>query len=105
MKNIDHMYLGRSAELAVLTELLARGYNASSPLLDSGADIFAVRDFGEGFWRVQVKASNATECPNGKYRASFGLHRKQIFDTTGQELYYVFAVWRHGAWAKFLIVP
>lgn len=38
------LYVGRAGQLAVMAELLLRGYNVAIPEVDVGDDVFVVRD-------------------------------------------------------------
>ena len=53
-------HVGKSGQLAVMSELLLRGYNVAMPEVDVGDDVFVVRDEEESVTRVQVKSANAT---------------------------------------------
>ena len=52
---IDHVYVGRAGECAVMSELLFHGYNANMMLVDEGVDIVAVKD--NIYYYVQVKTT------------------------------------------------
>lgn len=55
----DSLYFGLAGQHAVMSELLARGYNVAHPEVDVGDDIISVRDEDDEFTLVQVKAANA----------------------------------------------
>ncbi len=59
MSGYERVYRGRSGQLAVMAELLWRGWNVALPEVDMGDDIFVVRDRMEHFSRVQVKTAEA----------------------------------------------
>jgi hypothetical protein len=61
----QHLYTGKSGQLAVMAELVSRGYNVAVPEVDIGDDIFVVRDRDGQLSRVQVKTANAKEGPMG----------------------------------------
>lgn len=52
----DNEWLGRAAEYLVLAELLYQGYNATRMTMDTGIDIFAVKD-DKAFY-IQVKSTS-----------------------------------------------
>lgn len=51
----DTNYIGKSGEFAVLSELVARGYNANIMTIDEGIDIVASKD--NIFYYIQVKTT------------------------------------------------
>jgi hypothetical protein len=71
------LYTGRSGQLAAIAELLYRGLNAAIPEVDTGDDIFVVRDDEETVTRVQVKSANARETKVGYY-AQFNVPLEQL---------------------------
>lgn len=94
--------VGKSGQLAVMSELALRGYNVAMPEIDRGDDIFVVNDVSGALYRLQVKTANATakkQC----YRGKFTLRPDQLHTATTPELHYVFAVRMGGFW-KFLII-
>src|SRR5205809_6088910 len=101
MKKTKHIYLSRSAELAVITELVGRGYNASSSLVDEGEDIYAIHGSGQKVWPIQVKSAKAIEHESKGYSGTFMIDRTQLFETRDNEIVFVFAVRRKDAWENF----
>ena len=51
----DKPFLGKAGEMAVISELLFWGYNASAMLVDSGIDVVASK--GGKYFHLQVKTS------------------------------------------------
>ena len=51
------LYTGRAGHLAVMAELLIRGWNTAIPEVDVGDDIFVVHDSDGNLHRVQVKTT------------------------------------------------
>jgi hypothetical protein len=105
MPDRSSLYIGRSGELAVLSEFLSRGYNAATPEIDVGEDVFVIEDGAEGYWPVQVKTATAKECDDGTCRAQFKFRRDQLVRTPNVELTYVLALRRKKRWASFLVIP
>jgi hypothetical protein len=58
-------YVGRSAQLAVLSELVARGYKVTVPEVDVGRDVLAFLDTKPDVTSVQVKS---TDCSASRRR-------------------------------------
>jgi hypothetical protein len=54
-------YVGRSGQLAAMSEFLLRGYNVAIPEVDVGDDIFVVYDRLPKLWRIQVKTAIGVE--------------------------------------------
>jgi len=64
------LYVGRSGQLAAMSEFLLRGYNVATPEVDVGDDIFVVDDRKGTLWRIQVKTAIGTErdyCYSGQF--------------------------------------
>ena len=61
-----HLYLGRSGQFAVMSELLYRRRNTAIPEVDVGDDVFVVRDKDDIVTRVQVKSANAAAQHGGE---------------------------------------
>jgi len=99
------LYIGRSGELAVLSEFLSRGYNAATPEIDIGEDVFVIEDGEEGYWPVQVKTATAEELHDGSCRAQFTFRRDQLVRIPNVELTYILALRRNHRWSSFLIIP
>jgi hypothetical protein len=98
----QNLYTGRSGQLAVMAEFLRRGYNAASPEVDVGEDLFVIRDADGKLWRVQVKAALG----KGKRVVSgtFKIPLAQLGREHRPELFYVFALHHKGLWREFVIV-
>ncbi|MBS1903430.1 MAG: hypothetical protein JSS75_06995 [Bacteroidetes bacterium] len=99
------LFIGRSGELAVLSELLSRGYNAATPEIDAGEDVFVIEDGKEGYWPVQVKTATAAERTDGSCSAQFNFRKDQLVTTPNVELTYILALRRNKQWLSFLIIP
>lgn len=52
---VDSRYIGTAGELAVMSELVFRGYNANRMMIDEGVDIIAVKD--NLYYYIQVKTT------------------------------------------------
>lgn len=64
-------YIGRAGEMAVISELIYRGYNANRMMIDEGVDIIAVKD--NIYYYVQVKTTLVKE--NGNITCSIDKDR------------------------------
>jgi hypothetical protein len=103
MSNKQHLYTGRSGQLAVMSMFLFRGYNVAMPEVDVGEDIFVVRDEDGELSRIQVKAAVGKEKKtiSGVFKVSL-TQLKKLYDP---ELYYVFTLHHDDLWREFVIVP
>ena len=97
------LYLGRSGQMAVMAEFLARGYNVAIPEVDIGDDIFVVRDSDGDYARVQVKTALAVTTKQG-YSTRYSLKFAQLKARTIPETWYVFANRLDGHWVSFLVL-
>jgi len=106
-RGTDDAFTGRSAQLAVMAELLRRRCNAAIPEVDLGTDGFAFRDDRDEMIRIQVKACTTPHsyADGSGYSARFSLPVKQLTEPEREpELFYVLAVLREDRWTDFLIV-
>jgi hypothetical protein len=96
-------YLGRSAHLAVLSELVIRGYKVTIPEVDVGRDVLAFLDTKPDVTSLQVKS---TECDRlkepGAFSGQIDVPLAQL--TFAGNLYYVFAFGLDGEWVEYLII-
>ncbi len=60
-------HLGRAGQLAVMAELLARGWNVAIPEVDIGDDVFVAQDDGARLTRVQLKTTAAEARRDGRW--------------------------------------
>lgn len=84
-----------------MAELLLRGWNAATPEVDTGDDIFVVHDTDGQLVRVQVKTANVNTT-DGQDTALFNLSNHQLVRPIIPELVYVFAIRRADAWDAFI---
>ncbi len=77
MKDNFHLYLGRAGHLAIMSELLMRGWNVAIPEVDIGDDIFVVHDEKGILQKVQVKTSTATKRVKG-FSGQFQVNINQL---------------------------
>lgn len=70
-----NLFIGKAGECAVMSELLFRGYNVNSMLVDDGVDIVASKN--NMFYLIQVKTSNIEE--KGVVRFSIRTERFESF--------------------------
>jgi hypothetical protein len=101
----ERRYTGHSGQLAVMGELLLRGYNVAVPEVDTGEDVLAFRNGEEVVARIQVKTAKVRkkELRQG-YVARFYIPVEQLKDTARLSLFYALAVRHRGRWAAFLVV-
>jgi hypothetical protein len=96
-------YLGRSAHLAVMSELAARGYKVTVPEVDVGRDVLAFLETKPTVTSLQVKS---TDCKRLKAAAAFtgqiDVPRSQLM--FGGNLYYIFAFGLDEEWVDYLII-
>ncbi len=103
MSKRANLYTGRAGHLAVMAELLLRGWNTAIPEVDVGDDIFVVRDSDGNMHRVQVKTAVAKTLKSG-HSAHFNLSLSQLSTPIEPEIIYVFAVRLHGHWDAFVVI-
>lgn len=103
MSKRGHLYTGRAGHLAVMAELLLRGWNTAIPEVDVGDDIFVVRDSDGNMHRVQVKTAVAKPLKSG-HSAQFNLSLSQLSMPIEPEIIYVFAVRLHSHWDAFVVI-
>lgn len=102
MSRMQNLYIGKSGQLAVMAEFLARGYNVAVPEVDRGDDIFVVKDQGGDLSRIQVKTAIAREGRHG-FSAKFSVLRRQLDLPTEPDLNFVFAIRRAERWDDFIV--
>ena len=103
MSKRGHLYTGRAGHLAVMAELLLRGWNTAIPEVDVGDDIFVVRDSDGNMHRVQVKTAVAKPLKSG-HSAQFNLSLSQLSMPIEPEIIYVFAVRLQSYWDAFVVI-
>ncbi len=104
MSKRANLYTGRAGHLAVMAELLLRGWNTAIPEVDVGDDIFVVRDSDGNLQRVQVKTAVAKPLKSGAHNALFNLSLSQLSTPVNPEVIYVFAVRLHSHWDAFVVI-
>jgi hypothetical protein len=103
VKRRQHLYLGKSGQMAVMAEFLARGYNVAVPEVDLGDDIFVVRDSDGQLSRIQVKTASARETAQG-FSARFAVPLQQLQTPVRPEVHYVLAVRHQERWAEYVLL-
>jgi hypothetical protein len=103
MSNRQHLYTGRSGQLAAMSMFLFRGYNVAMPEVDVGEDIFVVRDEDGELSRIQVKAAigKGKNVVSGVFKVPLSQLRKR----SRPPLYYVFTLHHDGLWREFVVLP
>jgi PD-(D/E)XK endonuclease len=96
-------YVGKAGQLAVMAELLLRGYNVAMPEVDVGDDVFVVHDRQGTLWRVQVKTAIGKRREYG-YSGKFAVNRTQLETKKRRDLFFVLAL-RAGPQWDYLILP
>jgi hypothetical protein len=99
------LVVGRSGELAVMSELLWRGWTPARPEIDIGDDVFIIDDDIGTFWRIQVKTATASNRKGNAHNAQFRLRLDQLHAAPTPDLYYVFVIRSDNLWTDFVIVP
>jgi len=94
----DSGFVGKAGELAVMSELLFWGYNASLMAVDKGVDIIAEK--GGHYYHIQVKT--ALQRADGKYQFTI---KKSAFDANAKNNTYYAFLMRTPAGNRFAIVP
>lgn len=100
----QHLYTGKSGQLAVMAEFVSRGYNVAVPEVDVGDDIFIIRDQDGELSRVQVKTANARELPGGGFSAVFKLSERRLRTPQRPEMNYLLAVRYRESWRDFVVI-
>jgi hypothetical protein len=97
------IYLGRSAHLAVMSELAARGYKVTVPEIDVGLDVLAFLETEPGVTSLQVKSTDCEHLKTpGAFSGQIDVPLSQLM--FGGDLYYVFAFGLDGEWVDYLIM-
>lgn len=100
----QHLYTGKSGQLAVMAEFVSRGYNVAVPEIDVGDDLFVVRDANGELSRVQVKTANAKELRQGGFSAAFRVRLRQLATPQTPDMNYVLVVRHNERWADFVVI-
>lgn len=103
MSKRSNLYTGRAGHLAVMAELLLRGWNTAIPEVDVGDDIFVVHDSQGDLRRVQVKTALARPLQVG-HSAQFNLSLSQLQTSMTPEVTYIFAVRLCDRWDSFVVI-
>ncbi len=103
MSKRSNLYTGRAGHLAVMAELLLRGWNTAIPEVDVGDDIFVVHDSQRDLRRVQVKTALARPLQVG-HSAQFNLSLSQLQTSMTPEVTYIFAVRLCDRWDSFVVI-
>ena len=110
MSKVWDLYLGRAAQLFVMSEFIVRGYNAAIPEVDIGDDILVIRDVDDSLSKIQVKATNTchelTSAKNqGVFRVQFNISKEQLLRDPVAPFYFIFLIRRDEQWCEPLIFP
>lgn len=103
MSKKGNLYTGRAGHLAVMAELMLRGWNTAIPEVDVGDDIFVVHDSQGDLRRVQVKTALAIRRQYG-HSAQFNLSLPQLQTSMTPEVTYIFAVRLIDQWDSFVVI-
>jgi hypothetical protein len=101
-------FFGRSAQLAVMAELLYRRINVAIPEVDVGDDIFVVKGLSPQVTRVQVKGARAKEQKDSHF-VLINVPSDQLkVPQDNPPLVYAFPIRRwndeSGRWSDFLVI-
>lgn len=99
----QNLYVGRAGQLAVMAELLLRGWNVALPEVDIGEDVFVIKDDNGDLSRVQVKTATAKAQRDG-YSAQFSVSLRQLRRPRTPDLVYIFAVRNGEGWEPFVVI-
>src|SRR5690349_2763581 len=88
---VDKLRVGRAGQLAVMSELLLRGYNVAIPEIDVGEDVWVVQDSRAHVWPVQVKTGTGKRKGYG-YSGGFAIPLRQLRTPRFPLLIYVLAL-------------
>jgi hypothetical protein len=101
----NRIYIGRSGQLAVVAELLARQCNAAVPEVDVGTDVFAFKDERDDVARVQVKTARGVRYLDGSgFSAQFNIPLKQLDRPDSPALFYTLVVRLENTYVEYLII-
>ena len=89
--------------MAVMAELLWRGWNVALPEVDVGEDVFVVKDESGELWRVQVKTATAKPQQTG-FSAQFNVSLRQLETLRTPDLVYIFAIRGPANWESFIVI-
>ncbi len=96
-------FFGRAGEMAVMSELLTRGWNVAVPEIDIGDDVFVVRDSNGEFKRVQVKSANAQQ-QNKSIAFQISISYVRLSTPVTPELSLVFPIRLYDKWILFVVI-
>lgn len=101
-----NLYTGRAGHLAVMAELLLRGWNTAIPEVDVGDDIFVVHDTDGSLRRVQVKTTATAKPLKNRpgYTSRFKVPLLQLETPKFPDITYVFAVRICDRWDAFVVI-
>ncbi len=95
---VDNAFLGKAGEMAVMSELLFWGFNASLMVVDKGIDIIASKD--NKFYHLQVKTSQQ----KANERFGFTISTKSFDNNHSGNTYYIFVL-RKPPQTIFAVIP
>lgn len=96
-------YMGRSAQLSVMSKLADLGYQVSVPEVDVGRDVLIFLNTGDAVTAVQVKSTDCRRLTEpAAYHGTIDVPLSQL--VSGGELYYVFVFGFAGEWLDHLVI-
>jgi hypothetical protein len=105
VEKTQRSYIGKSGQMAVMAELLARGCNVAIPEIDVGEDLFTFRDGRENVDRIQVKTANARRLRRSdRYIARISVPLAQLEAEDEPILFHVFPIRLEGQWTDFVVI-
>jgi hypothetical protein len=99
----QNLYVGSAGQMAVMAELLLRGWNVALPEIDVGEDLFVIEDETGRLTRIQVKTATA-RTQRGGYSAQFNVALRQLSRPRNPDLIYIFAFRSEARWEPFVII-
>lgn len=104
MSKQSNLFLGHAGQLAVMSELLSRGWNVAVPQVDIGDDVLVIDDEDGSFYRIQVKTASASH-RKSSYGLRFRLPLQQLSQPRSADLTYILVGRFNEQWDLFLIIP
>lgn len=95
---VDSAFLGKAGEMAIMSELLFWGFNASLMVVDKGIDIVASKD--NNYYHIQVKTAQ----PRSNGHFGFSINLKSFESNHAGNTYYVFIL-REPTQNHFAVIP
>jgi len=103
-KDNEKTYKGKSGQLYVMSELLMRGWNVAIPEVDTGDDIFVVKDLSGDLRKMQVKTTYTVEIIRNGFKVKFNIPSKQLRLPQEVEIIYALVIRKENKWVDKIII-